>query len=57
MTSVENFDRMLNIVPSKYSGLTMCQGNFSLMGADIPALSKRWGKAGKIKLCSFQECA
>ena len=54
MTSVENFDRMLNIVPSKYSGLTMCQGNFSLMGADIPSLVKRWGKAGKINYVHFR---
>lgn len=54
MTSVENFDRMLNLVPSKYSGLTMCQGNFSLMGADIPLLVKRWGKAGKINYVHFR---
>jgi mannonate dehydratase len=54
MTSVENFDRMLNLVPSKYSGLTMCQGNFSLMGADIPPLVKRWGKAGKINYVHFR---
>lgn len=54
MTSVENFDRMLNIVSSKYSGLTMCQGNFSLMGADIPSLVKRWGKAGKINYVHFR---
>ncbi|MEO6330863.1 MAG: mannonate dehydratase [Ginsengibacter sp.] len=54
MTSVENFDRMLNIVPGKYSGLTMCQGNFSLMGADIPSLVKRWGKAGKINYVHFR---
>ena len=44
MNSVENFDRMLKIVPNKFSGVTMCQGNFSLMGADIPALVRRWGK-------------
>jgi mannonate dehydratase len=44
MNTVENFDRMLKIVPSKFSGVTMCQGNFSLMGADIPALVRRWGK-------------
>ena len=54
MTSVENFDRMLNSVPSKYSGLTMCQGNFSLMGADIPSLVKKWGKAGKINYVHFR---
>lgn len=54
MTSVENFDRMLNLVPSKYNGLTMCQGNFALMGADIPSLVKRWGKAGKINYVHFR---
>ena len=54
MNTVENFDRMLKLVPSKYSGLTMCQGNFSLMGADIPALVRRWGKAGKINFVHFR---
>jgi mannonate dehydratase len=54
MTTVDNFDRMLNLVPSKYSGLTMCQGNFSLMGADIPELVRRWGKAGKINYVHFR---
>jgi len=44
MTSVESFERMLAIYPSRYSGITMCQGNFSLMGADIPSLVRRWGK-------------
>ncbi|MFC6102342.1 mannonate dehydratase [Olivibacter domesticus] len=54
MNTVENFDRMLNLVPSPYSGVTMCQGNFSLMGADIPALVRRWGKAGKIHFVHFR---
>lgn len=54
MTSVDNFDRMLKIVPSKYSGLTMCQGNFALMGADIPSLIRRWGKQGKINFVHFR---
>lgn len=54
MNTVENFDRMLKLVPSRYSGLTMCQGNFSLMGADIPALIRRWGAAGKINFVHFR---
>jgi mannonate dehydratase len=54
MNTVENFDRMLDLVPSKYSGLTMCQGNFSLMGADIPALIRRWGKRGAINFVHFR---
>ena len=54
MNTVENFDRMLNIVPSDYNGITMCQGNFSLMGPDIPQLIRRWGKAQKIHFVHFR---
>ncbi|MEQ9442562.1 MAG: mannonate dehydratase [Cyclobacteriaceae bacterium] len=54
MTTVENFDRMLDLYPSKYSGLTMCQGNFSLMGADVPALIRRWGDRGAINFVHFR---
>lgn len=54
MNTVENFDRMLKIVPSKNNGVTMCQGNFSLMGADLPALIKRWGKQGLIHFVHFR---
>lgn len=54
MNSVENFDRMLNLVPSDFNGVTMCQGNFSLMQTDIPALIRRWGEAGKIHFVHFR---
>lgn len=54
MNTVENFDRMLKIAPSDYNGVTMCQGNFSLMGADIPSLIRRWGDAGKIHFVHFR---
>jgi mannonate dehydratase len=54
MNTVESFDRMLDIYPSKYNGITMCQGNFSLMGADIPALVRRWGKRGIINFVHFR---
>jgi mannonate dehydratase len=53
MNTVDSFDRMLKLVPSKNSGLTMCQGNFSLMGADIPTLVRRWGKE-KINFVHFR---
>ncbi len=54
MNTVENFDRLLNIVPSTYNGITMCQGNFSLMGVDIPTLIRRWGHQGKIHFVHFR---
>ncbi|WP_036379623.1 mannonate dehydratase [Muricauda sp. MAR_2010_75] len=54
MNTVENFDRMLDIIASDYNGITMCQGNFSLMGPDIPTLIRRWGNAGKIHFVHFR---
>jgi mannonate dehydratase len=45
MTSVDHFKRMLAMVPSPNNGITMCQGNFSLMGADIPATVRELGKS------------
>ncbi|MDY0099588.1 MAG: mannonate dehydratase [Bacteroidales bacterium] len=54
MNSVESFDRMLDIYPSKFNGLTMCQGNFALMGVDIPTLVRRWGKREAINFVHFR---
>lgn len=44
MTTVDNFKRMLAIYPSASNGITMCQGNFALMGADIPQTVRMFGK-------------
>jgi mannonate dehydratase len=54
MNNIQSFDRMLDIYPSKYNGITMCQGNFSLMGADIPALVRKWGKRDVINFVHFR---
>lgn len=54
MTTVDNFKRMLDIYPSTYNGITMCQGNFSLMGADIPNIVKDFGKRGVIHFVHFR---
>jgi len=54
MTTVENFNRMLDIVKSPNNGITMCQGNFSLMGVDIPTVVKDFGKRGLIHFVHFR---
>jgi len=48
MRSVENFQRLLDLVPSKCNGLTFCQGNFGLMTNDQPAAIRRFGQQQKI---------
>ena len=44
MRSVENFERLLELVPSPVNGITLCQGNFALMTSDLPAVIKHFGK-------------
>ena len=43
VTSVDAYDRVLDIYDSEYNGITFCQGNFAAMGADIPAAIRHFG--------------
>ncbi|HAQ19081.1 MAG TPA: mannonate dehydratase [Prolixibacteraceae bacterium] len=54
MTTADAFRRMANIYPSPNNGITMCQGNFSLMGEDIPTLVRDFGKRGLIHFVHFR---
>jgi mannonate dehydratase len=42
MRSVENFQRLIDLVPSPCNGITLCQGCFSEMRADIPAVIRQF---------------
>lgn len=55
MTSAEAFKKMIEIVPSEYNGLTLCQGTFATMGEDIPSVIKYFGKRGKIFFVHFRD--
>jgi mannonate dehydratase len=54
MTTVDAFNRMADIYPSPNNGITMCQGNFSLMGADIPTIVRDFGKRNLIHFVHFR---
>ena len=43
MTSIENFERMVNLVPSHSNAICFCQGSFATMGCDVPAAIRRLG--------------
>lgn len=43
ITSVEHYDRVLSLNDSEHNGITMCQGNFAAMGADIPEVIRHFG--------------
>ena len=42
VTSVDRYDRILSLSDSPAHGITMCQGNFAAMGADVPAAIRRY---------------
>jgi mannonate dehydratase len=53
--SVEAFQRVIDLVPSEYNGITMCQGNFALMTDDLPAAIRHFGRQGKIHFVHFRD--
>jgi mannonate dehydratase len=54
MTTTDAFKQMVEIYPSPNNGITMCQGNFSLMGEDIPTIVKYFGKKNLIHFVHFR---
>ena len=55
MRSVENFQRLLDLVPSPMNGITLCQGNFTLMTDDLPGVIRHFGHQGKIFFVHFRD--
>ena len=55
MRSVENFQRLLDLVPSPMNGITLCQGNFTLMTDDLPGVIRDFGRQGKIFFVHFRD--
>lgn len=55
LTSPENFQRVLDMVPSPNNGLTFCQGNFSAMGCDVPATIRKFGAQKAIHFVHFRD--
>jgi mannonate dehydratase len=55
MRSVENFQRLLDLAPSPMNGITLCQGNFTLMTNDLPGVIRHFGRQGKIFFIHFRD--
>ena len=55
MRSVENFQRLLDLAPSPMNGITLCQGNFTLMTDDLPGVIRDFGRQGKIFFVHFRD--
>ena len=55
MRSIENYQRLLDLVPSPVNGIALCQGNFTLMTDDLPAAIRHFGKQNKIFFVHFRD--
>lgn len=55
MRSVENYQRLLDLVPSPVNGIALCMGNFTLMTDDLPAVIRHFGKQDKIFFVHFRD--
>lgn len=55
ITSVEAYDRVLDIYPSDRNGIAFCQGNFSAMDVDIPKTIRHFGDS--INYVHFRDVA
>ncbi len=55
MRSVENYQRLIDLVPSPVNGICLCQGNFTLMTDDLPGVIRHFGEQGKIFFVHFRD--
>lgn len=55
LTSSDAMQKVINLVPSEYNGITMCQGSFAAMGEDIPSAICRFGSQRKIFFAHFRD--
>jgi mannonate dehydratase len=55
MRSVENYQRLLDMYPSPVNGIAVCQGNFTLMTDDLPAVIRKFGEQNKIFFVHFRD--
>jgi mannonate dehydratase len=55
MRSLENYQRLLDLVPSPVNGITLCQGNFTLMTDDLPGAIRHFGNQGKVFFVHFRD--
>jgi mannonate dehydratase len=55
ITSADALQQVVDLVPSEYSGITLCQGVLSCAGEDIPATIRRFAKQDKLFFVHFRD--
>ncbi|KAF9127940.1 hypothetical protein BGX30_014531 [Mortierella sp. GBA39] len=55
LTSAAALQRAIDLVPSAYSGMTMCQGTLATAGEDIPAVIRQFAGQKKLFFVHFRD--
>jgi len=55
MRSPDAYRRLMSLRPSASNGITFCQGNFALMGEDLPTLIREFGAHDQITFVHFRD--
>jgi mannonate dehydratase len=55
MSSIENYQRLIDTVPSPMNGITLCQGNFTLMTDDLPSVIRKFCGQKKVFFVHFRD--
>ncbi len=55
ITSAEALQKAIDLVPSAYNGITLCQGTLATTGVDIPSVIQQFGKQKKIFFVHFRD--
>jgi len=55
MRSIDNYQRLVDLVPSPVNGITLCQGNFTLMTDKLPDAIRKFGRQDKIFFVHFRD--
>lgn len=55
LTSAKNFEKVMEIVPSRINGVTFCQANFLAMGENIYELAEKWCRRKKVFFVHFRD--
>jgi mannonate dehydratase len=55
ITSCAAMKKVIDLFPSRYNGITLCQGSLAAAGEDIPAMIREFGRQNKIFFVHFRD--
>lgn len=55
LINADAFKRVIDIVPSEFNGITLCQGCFATMGENVPEMIRYFGGRKKIFFAHFRD--